>query len=86
LSLDCDGFEVETVINIRIAKAALRVVEVPSYEDCRMHGNSNLRVFHDGLCILRTILREKLVKPLPRESHADSIRPKGVRSPAARSL
>ena len=32
LYLDCGGFEIETVMNIRAAKAALRVQEVPSRE------------------------------------------------------
>ena len=30
-----DGFEVETLINVRIAKAGLRVSEVPSFESSR---------------------------------------------------
>ena len=30
-----DGFEVETLINVRIAKAGLRVTEVPSFETVR---------------------------------------------------
>ncbi len=32
LHVTCDGFEVETVINVRAAKAGLRVAEVPSFE------------------------------------------------------
>ena len=31
-----DGFEVETLINVRIAKAGLRVTEVPSFETVRI--------------------------------------------------
>ena len=31
-----DGFEVETLINVRIAKAGLRVLEVPSFESRRV--------------------------------------------------
>jgi glycosyltransferase involved in cell wall biosynthesis len=58
LSLDCDGFEVETVMNIRAAKAGLRVLEVPSQERCRIHGESNLRVVRDGWRVLKTIMRE----------------------------
>jgi hypothetical protein len=53
-----DGFEVETMINIRAAVAGLRVVEVPSYEHPRIHGVSNLNVFSDGLRVLTTIMRE----------------------------
>ena len=37
-----DGFEVETLINIRIAQAGLKVKEVASYEHSRIHGVSNL--------------------------------------------
>ncbi len=58
LDIDCDGFEVETLINIRACKAGLVVVEVPSFEEKRIHGASNLRVFSDGWRILKTILRE----------------------------
>ena len=60
LDVDCDGFEVETQINIRAAKAGLAVVEVPSYEELRIHGASNLHAVRDGLRILRTILRERV--------------------------
>ena len=54
-----DGFEVETLINIRIAKAGLRVFEVPSFERNRLFGNSNLNAFSDGLRVLRTIYTER---------------------------
>ena len=37
-----DGFEVETLINIRIAQAGLDIEEVPSHEHSRIHGVSNL--------------------------------------------
>ena len=60
MRVDCDGFEVETLINIRVARAGLRVVEVPSFEDSRIHGASNLRTFRDGWRVLRTIVRERL--------------------------
>ena len=53
-----DGFEIETLINIRIAEAGLKVVEVPSYEAPRLHGVSNLNAASDGLRVLRTILIE----------------------------
>ncbi len=59
LGLDCDGFEVETVMNIRAAKARLRIAEVPSFEARRVHGESNLSVVRDGLRILRTIVNER---------------------------
>jgi glycosyltransferase involved in cell wall biosynthesis len=53
-----DGFEVETMINIRAAKVGLRIVEIPSYEHDRLHGVSNLNATSDGLRVLRTIFRE----------------------------
>lgn len=55
---DCDGFEVETLMNVRAASAGLRIVEVPSFEHDRIYGQSNLRVGRDGLRVLRTIIRE----------------------------
>jgi glycosyltransferase involved in cell wall biosynthesis len=67
IDVDCDGFEVETLINIRIAKAGLIVSEVPSFEEPRLHGESNLRTFRDGWRVLRTIMREhRLAKAIPR--------------------
>jgi len=54
-----DGFEVETLINVRIAKAGLRVIEVPSFEMVRHFGASNLNAFSDGLRVLRTIHAER---------------------------
>jgi glycosyltransferase involved in cell wall biosynthesis len=54
-----DGFEIETLINIRIAQAGLHITEVPSYEHERIHGVSNLNAFSDGLRVLRTILVER---------------------------
>jgi glycosyltransferase involved in cell wall biosynthesis len=59
LDVDCDGFEVETLINIRAAAAGLAVVEVPSFEEARIHGASNLKTFRDGLRVVRTIVRER---------------------------
>lgn len=53
-----DGFEVETLINCRIAAARLRIEEVPSVELARLHGDSNLRVVSDGLRVLRTLYAE----------------------------
>ena len=54
-----DGFEVETLIHIRVARAGLVVAEVPSFEHNRIHGTSHLSTFSDGLRVLRTILAER---------------------------
>jgi len=60
LRVDCDGFEVETLINVRIAKAGLVVHEVPSYERNRLNGMSNLHAVRDGTRVLRTIALERM--------------------------
>ncbi|MFD4142335.1 MULTISPECIES: glycosyltransferase family 2 protein [unclassified Streptomyces] len=62
ITLDCTGFEIETLMNIRVVKAGLRVQEVPSHEYLRIHGVSNLRAVRDGLRVLRVILKEKRAK------------------------
>ena len=54
-----DGFEVETLIHVRVAKAGLVVAEVPSFEHARLHGVSNLNAFRDGRRVLQTILAER---------------------------
>ena len=53
-----DGFEIETVINCRMAAADVAITEVGSVELSRIHGESNLRTFSDGFRVLRTILAE----------------------------
>ena len=53
-----DGFEIETVLNLRASAAGLAITEVPSFEHARVHGESNLRTLRDGQRVLRTILTE----------------------------
>jgi glycosyltransferase involved in cell wall biosynthesis len=55
---DCRGFEVETLMGIRVANAKVKVMEVPSYEANRRSGKSNLRAGRDGARVLRTIIAE----------------------------
>ncbi|MFE5818373.1 glycosyltransferase family 2 protein [Streptomyces sp. NPDC056479] len=59
IELDCTGFEVETLMNIRVVKAGLKVQEIPSHEYLRIHGTSNLRAVRDGLRVLKVILKER---------------------------
>jgi glycosyltransferase involved in cell wall biosynthesis len=67
--ITCDGFEVETVINVRAAKAGLEIVEVPSREHMRIHGLSNLNIWRDGRRVLRTIIRERIRRlPEPNDN------------------
>jgi len=65
LALDASGFEIETQLNLRALKAGLVVVEVPSHEDRRIHGVSNLNAFRDGIRVLGTILSERLGRSRP---------------------
>lgn len=60
IASDCNGFEVETLINIRAARANLAIHEVPSYERQRRSGASNLHAWRDGLRVVRTIAAERL--------------------------
>lgn len=54
-----DGFEIETLLNVRASRAGLKILEVPSFEHARVHGASNLHAFSDGLRVLRIIARER---------------------------
>jgi hypothetical protein len=60
-----DGFEVETLIHVRVAKAGLKVTEVPSYEYSRIHGVSNLNAVRDGVRVMGTILAGLDVRDRP---------------------
>jgi glycosyltransferase involved in cell wall biosynthesis len=60
LNVDCQGFEVETLVNIRASVAGLRICEVPSFEHSRISGVSNLHAISDGLRVLRTIVWERV--------------------------
>ena len=74
MHVDCNGFEVETLINVRIAKAGLVVHEVPSFEHIRASGRSHLHAIRDGCRVARTIAVESRrrcrVKRRSRESWA----------------
>jgi glycosyltransferase involved in cell wall biosynthesis len=64
-----DGFEIETLIHVRVALAGLRVTEVPSYEYPRLHGVSNLNAARDGMRVIRTMVAEwrgRTQTPLPQ--------------------
>lgn len=65
-----DGFEIETVIAMRVVTSGLRVVEVPSFERDRVYGESNLNAVSDGLRVLRTIWQERGRRPRRRPAAA----------------
>lgn len=58
LDLTADGFEIETMMNIRALRAGLRIVEVPSFEALRRYGVSHLKTIPDGWRVLKTIITE----------------------------
>jgi hypothetical protein len=58
LNLDGDGFEIETIMNVRALRAGLKVVEVPSFEFERRFGVSRLRTIPDGWRVLKALSRE----------------------------
>ena len=58
LKLDGDGFEIETMMNIRALRAGLKIAEVPSFEAKRVYGCGRLRTIPDGWRVLRTIWQE----------------------------
>ena len=87
LALDADGFEIETLMNIRALRAGLIVTEIPSYESKRVHGTSHLDTVRDGWRVLKTILRERFTRfepnPSPRllpEQTAATVLDNGPRS------
>jgi glycosyltransferase involved in cell wall biosynthesis len=59
LELDADGFEIETLMNIRALRANLAITEVPSFESERLFGASHLNTVTDGWRVLKTIVRER---------------------------
>ncbi len=75
INIDCDGFEIETLLNLRMHKARFKIIEVPSFEYSRVHGESNLRTFHDGWRVLKTIIKErrKSLLPIPIVQESDTI-------------
>lgn len=75
VKIDSDGFEIETLINIRMHKAKFKIAEVPSFEYPRIHGTSKLHTFRDGWRVLKTILRERGRKtsPSPQLAHLATV-------------
>jgi glycosyltransferase involved in cell wall biosynthesis len=66
LTLDGKGFEIETMMNLRALRAGLDIVEVPSFEEARIHGESKLLTIKDGWRVLRTIFKEhQKTRPAP---------------------
>jgi len=81
-----DGFEIETLINIRVAVHKMKITEVPSVEAARLHGVSNLNAVSDGIRVLRTIVteyrREPTTGPTVTEAPAFPVQIPGTRAPS----
>lgn len=65
VEVDSNGFEIETLINLRMHKAGLKIVEVPSCEHRRLFGTSKLHTFRDGWRVFKTIVKERRNTSLP---------------------
>lgn len=72
LRLDGDGFEIETMMNVRALQLGLNITEVPSFEAERVHGVGRLRTFPDGWRVLKTIWREWTQPILWRTASAEA--------------
>jgi peptidoglycan/xylan/chitin deacetylase (PgdA/CDA1 family) len=67
VQMSCDGFEIETQMNIRMHKAGLKIVEIPSIERARLFGQSNLRTFRDGWRVFKMIIKEGVTIGMPEK-------------------
>ena len=76
IEIDSDGFEIETLINIRMHLAGLKTTEVPSIEYKRIHGTSNLNVVRDGWRIWKLIWKE--YKGMKQQRVVTATQPQGI--------
>lgn len=60
IEIKSSGFEIETLLNIQLHVADLKICEVPSMEYPRIHGLSNLNAFRDGWRIVKLIVHERM--------------------------
>ena len=75
ISIDCNGFEVETLLNLRMHTARFNIIEVPSFEHPRIYGESNLHALRDGWRVLKTIWQEWRVNVSNTLTQKEIIRP-----------
>lgn len=73
LELSADGFEVETMMNVRALYAGLKVAEVPSFEAPRVFGVGRLRTIPDGWRVLKTLVGEWFRLRLSRMSTSPAV-------------
>lgn len=63
IELDADGFDIEMQLIARMHRAGVSGAEVPSLEQVRRFGTSNLRALPDGWRVLKALLRERFARP-----------------------
>lgn len=73
-----DGFEIDTALYLRSVRSRLKIVDVPSFEGYRFHGDGKLQTIPDGWRVLKTIFREWLLSLTSGKQEEY----KGFRSPA----
>lgn len=56
--VDCNGLEVETLIDVSIAKAGFVVLADPSHEHLRVHARFHLHAIRDGTRVVNMITVE----------------------------
>ena len=76
LALEIDGWENESVGNVRAARLGLKVVEVASFEHRRVAGEAKLRAVPAGWVILKGIVAERW-KKLPSRIGAAALSANG---------
>ncbi|HEU0317997.1 MAG TPA: glycosyltransferase family 2 protein, partial [Solirubrobacteraceae bacterium] len=70
-----EGFEIETVLFLRAARAGLRIAEMPSREAPRNMGTSHLRTVRDGTRVLGAIARERTRRVAPGHPGVEATSP-----------
>jgi glycosyltransferase involved in cell wall biosynthesis len=73
-----DGFEIETIINTRMAKARMNIAEVPSFEHPRVFGESKLNTWRDGARVLGALVVERVNGKARRRAARESDRDGGL--------
>jgi glycosyltransferase involved in cell wall biosynthesis len=68
VSLDSDGFEIETEITVKSLRNGFKLEEVPISCERREYGKSKLKIAFDGFKMLKTILRSRFT-PMMHESN-----------------
>ena len=59
IMLRSEGFEMDAELYLRASRAGLKIAELPSFENRRIYGISQLNSLRDGRRILKTIMRER---------------------------